>query len=164
MSKKIRTEAVDYLFSAILSLENKEECYTFFEDICTINELLSLSQRFEVAKMLREQKTYLEIAEKTGASTATISRVNRSLNYGNDGYDMVFKPLSYAQDTERQLTIPERFQDVYINYMLSKIDYHNQETERYNNDVVMYNSAYDAYAAWFRRTHKPKRGAMFSKF
>ena len=60
MSKKIRTEAVDYLFSAILSLENKEECYTFFEDICTINELLSLSQRFEVAKMLREHKTYLE--------------------------------------------------------------------------------------------------------
>ena len=91
MSKKIRTEAVDYLFEAILSLKNKGECYTFFEDICTINELLSLSQRFEVAKMLREQKTYLEIAEKTGASTATISRVNRSLNYGNDGYDMVFE-------------------------------------------------------------------------
>ena len=68
MSKKIRTEAVDYLFEAILSLKNKGECYTFFEDICTINELLSLSQRFEVAKMLREQKTYLEIAEKTGAS------------------------------------------------------------------------------------------------
>ena len=82
MSKKIRTEAVDTLFEAILSLKNKEECYIFFEDICTINELLSLSQRFEVAKMLREQKTYLEIAEKTGASTATISRVNRSLNYG----------------------------------------------------------------------------------
>ena len=90
MSKKIRTEAVDYLFSAILSLKDKEECYTFFEDICTINELLSPSQRFEVAKMLREKRTYLEIAEKTGASTATISRVNRSLNYGNDGYDMVF--------------------------------------------------------------------------
>ena len=90
MSKKIRTEAVDYLFSAILSLKDNEECYTFFEDICTINELLSLSQRFEVAKMLREKRTYLEIAEKTGASTATISRVNRSLNYGNDGYDMVF--------------------------------------------------------------------------
>lgn len=90
MSKKIRIEAVDYLFSAILSLKDKEECYTFFEDICTINELLSLSQRFEVAKMLREKRTYLEIAEKTGASTATISRVNRSLNYGNDGYDMVF--------------------------------------------------------------------------
>ena len=63
MSKKIRTEAVDYLFKAILSLQDKEECYIFFEDICTINELLSLSQRFEVAKMLREQKTYLEIAD-----------------------------------------------------------------------------------------------------
>ena len=67
MSKKLRTEAVDHLFDAILSLQNKEECYTFFEDICTINELLSLSQRFEVAKMLRDQKTYLDIAEKTGA-------------------------------------------------------------------------------------------------
>ena len=75
MSKKIRTEAVDYLFEAILSLKNKGECYTFFEE------------------MLREQKTYLEIAEKTGASTATISRVNRSLNYGNDGYDMVFERI-----------------------------------------------------------------------
>jgi TrpR-related protein YerC/YecD len=90
MSKKLRTEAVDNLFDAILSLENREECYTFFEDVCTVNELLSLSQRFEVASMLRDQKTYVDIAEKTGASTATISRVNRSLNYGNDGYDMVF--------------------------------------------------------------------------
>ncbi len=93
MSKKLRTEAVDNLFDAILSLQNREECYTFFEDVCTVNELLSLSQRFEVAKMLRDQKTYLDIAEKTGASTATISRVNRSLNYGNDGYDMVFARL-----------------------------------------------------------------------
>ena len=90
MSKKLKTEAVDHLFDAILSLENREECYTFFEDVCTVNELLSLSQRYEVARMLRDQKTYLDIAEKTGASTATISRVNRSLNYGNDGYDMVF--------------------------------------------------------------------------
>ena len=90
MNNKIRTEAVDHLFEAILSLENKEECYKFFEDVCTINEILSLSQRFEVAHMLRQQKTYLDIAEKTGASTATISRVNRSLNYGNDGYEMVF--------------------------------------------------------------------------
>lgn len=93
MSKKIRTESVDYLFDAILSLKDREECYTFFEDVCTINELLSLSQRLEVAKMLREQRTYLEIAEKTGASTATISRVNRSLNYGNDGYEMVFSRM-----------------------------------------------------------------------
>lgn len=90
MSKKIRTEAVDELFEAIMCLKNKEECYLFFEDVCTVNELLSLSQRFEVAHMLKEKKTYLEIAEKTGASTATISRVNRSLNYGNDGYEMVF--------------------------------------------------------------------------
>lgn len=96
MNKKIKTESVDNLFDAILSLENKEECYLFFEDICTINELLSLSQRFEVAKMLREQRTYLEIAEKTGASTATISRVNRALNYGTDGYDMVLGRLNPA--------------------------------------------------------------------
>lgn len=93
MSKTVKTEAVDHLFDAILTLENKDECYTFFQDVCTINELLSLSQRYEVAKMLREKKTYLEIAEKTGASTATISRVNRSLNYGCDGYDMVFARL-----------------------------------------------------------------------
>ena len=90
MNKKIKTDAVDSLFDAILSLKNREECYSFFEDLCTVNELLSLSQRFEVATMLMDHKTYLEIAEKTGASTATISRVNRSLNYGNDGYDLVF--------------------------------------------------------------------------
>ena len=93
MSKTVRTEAVDHLFEAILTLENKEECYTFFQDVCTINELLSLSQRKKKKKMLREKKTYLEIADKTGASTATISRVNRSLNYGCDGYDMVFSRL-----------------------------------------------------------------------
>ena len=94
MSKNVHTEAVNHLFDAILSLENKEECYRFFEDVCTVNELLSLSQRYEVARMLRAQKTYLDIAEKTGASTATISRVNRSLNYGNDAYDMVFERLN----------------------------------------------------------------------
>lgn len=93
MGKKIRTEAVDELFEAVLCLRDKEECYKFFEDVCTVNELLSLSQRFEVAKMLTEKKTYLEIAEKTGASTATISRVNRSLIYGNDGYEMIFSRL-----------------------------------------------------------------------
>ena len=98
MNKKLHSEAVDHLFDAILSLQNKEECYTFFEDVCTVNELLSLSQRFEVAKMLREHKTYLEIAEKTGASTATISRVNRSLNYGNDGYEMVFERMEKKEN------------------------------------------------------------------
>lgn len=93
MSKSVRTESVNHIFEAILTLENKEECYRFFEDVCTVNEILAFSQRYEVAKMLREKHTYLEIAEKTGASTATISRVNRSLIYGNDGYDMVFERL-----------------------------------------------------------------------
>ena len=101
MSKKIRNTEVDHLFDAILTLENKEECYTFFEDVCTINEIQSLSQRFEVAKLLREKRTYLEIAEQTGASTATISRVNRSLNYGNDGYDMVFRRME-QEDQENK--------------------------------------------------------------
>lgn len=90
MNKKIKTDAVDSLFDAVLCLQSRKECYSFFEDLCTVNELLSLSQRFEVAAMLKDGKTYLEIAEKTGASTATISRVNRSLNYGNDGYELVF--------------------------------------------------------------------------
>ena len=100
MNKKIKTDAVDHLFQAILTLKTPEECYTFFEDVCTVNELLSLSQRYEVAKMLREGRTYLEIAEKTGASTATISRVNRSLNYGNDGYEMVMKRLKEKEEKE----------------------------------------------------------------
>ena len=93
MNSKLKTPAVEQLFEAVLSFD-------FFEDVCTINELLSLAQRFEVAKMLREHKTYLDIAEKTGASTATISRVNRSLNYGNDGYDRVFKRLNMLEETE----------------------------------------------------------------
>lgn len=102
MNKKIKTEAVDHLFDAILSLQNKEECYAFFEDLCTVNELLSLSQRFEVAAMLKEGKTYLDIAEKTGASTATISRVNRSLNYGNDGYELVFSRMAEASEPDSE--------------------------------------------------------------
>lgn len=93
MSKNLRTEAADRLFDAILTLKNKEECYRFFEDVCTVNELQALSQRFEVAHMLRNNQTYMDIAESTGASTATISRVNRSLNYGHDGYDMVIARL-----------------------------------------------------------------------
>ena len=102
MNKKIKTEAVDHLFEAILNLQNEEECYTFFEDVCTINEILSIAQRYEVAKMLREKKTYLEIAEETGASTATISRVNRSLNYGNDGYDLVFNRLGLFENNKEK--------------------------------------------------------------
>ena len=92
---------MDSLFDAILCLESKEDCYTFFEDLCTINELLSLSQRFEVATMLRDKKTYMEIVEKTGASTATISRVNRSLNYGCDGYEMIFERLAKKNNKDK---------------------------------------------------------------
>ena len=102
MNKKLKTEAVDHLFQAILTLKDINECYSFFEDVCTVKELLSLSQRYEVARMLRQKKTYLEIAEKTGASTATISRVNRSLNYGNDGYDMVFARLGSQDEDETE--------------------------------------------------------------
>lgn len=93
MSDKIRKPAVDNMFDAILTLKNRDECYSFFEDLCTVNELLSLSQRYEVATMLKEKYTYTDISEKTGASTATISRVNRSLNYGNDGYELVLNRL-----------------------------------------------------------------------
>ena len=102
MNKKLKTEAVDHLFQAVLTLKDINECYSFFEDVCTVNELLSLSQRYEVARMLRQKKTYLEIAEKTGASTATISRVNRSLKYGNDGYDMVFARLGSQDEDETE--------------------------------------------------------------
>ncbi len=92
--KGIRTESVDELFDAIMSLESKEEFYQFFEDICTTNEVLAIAQRLEVAKMLYEEKTYNEIADVTGASTATISRVNRSINSGNGSYDFVFERLN----------------------------------------------------------------------
>ena len=102
MNDKLHTEAVDTLFDAILSLRTREECYTFFEDIATINEILSLSQRFEVACLLSGHKTYMEIAQKTGASTATISRVNRSLNYGNDGYTMVFDRIGQSHGEPRK--------------------------------------------------------------
>lgn len=93
MGKSVRTDSVKELFQAILTLENEEECFDFFEDVCTVNELLSLAQRFEVAKMLRDKHTYSDVADKTGASTATISRVNRSLNYGKDGYELVFNRM-----------------------------------------------------------------------
>ena len=87
MNNKIRTEAVSHLFEAILTLKTEEECFIFFEDLCTVNELLSLSQRFEVASMLKRKDTYLKIA-------------NRSLNYGNDGYDMVFARMKSYNYTE----------------------------------------------------------------
>lgn len=86
---KLKNEQTDLLFEAILSLNSLEECYRLFEDLCTIHEIQALAQRLEVAKLLRERTTYHEIAERTGASTATISRVNRCLTYGSDGYNIV---------------------------------------------------------------------------
>ena len=91
MNTKLKDRNVDYLFKAILSLETMDECYNFFDDLCTVPELKALSQRLEVARMLSEGRVYSDIVAKTGASTATISRVNRSLNYGSDGYKVVFE-------------------------------------------------------------------------
>lgn len=93
MNPKIKDELTDSLFEAVLQLKNAEECYSFFEDICTIQEIKALAQRLEVAKMLRDGRTYTDISLKTGASTATISRVNRCLNYGADGYKMILDRL-----------------------------------------------------------------------
>ena len=93
MNSKIKDESVDFLFHSILALKSLDECYNFFEDLCTVPEIKAMSQRINVAYMLSEKRVYSEIVAKTGASTATVSRVNRSLNYGCDGYDLVFKRL-----------------------------------------------------------------------
>lgn len=92
---KFESDEMNFLFDAILTLKDREECYKFFEDICTINEIKALEQRLHVAKMLKQGRTYLDIAGVTGASTATISRVNRSLNYGSDGYNLVFERIEW---------------------------------------------------------------------
>ncbi|MGL4521513.1 MAG: YerC/YecD family TrpR-related protein [Bacilli bacterium] len=86
---KIKRKEVDALFESILKLESVEECYRFFDDLCTVNEIQSLAQRLQVAFMLEEGSTYQKIETATGASTATISRVKRSLNFGNDGYRLI---------------------------------------------------------------------------
>ena len=101
MNKKIQTAAVDQLFDAILSLRTREECYDFFEDLCTVGEILSMSQRLDVARMLDQHETYLQIAGQTGASTATISRVGRSLNYGNDAYRLALGRVAAARAAAR---------------------------------------------------------------
>ena len=90
MNSKIKSKDVDFLFDAILQLRTREECYMLFEDLCTVQEMKALSQRLVVAKMLSEGRVYSEIVKATGASTATISRVNRSLEYGCDSYPLVF--------------------------------------------------------------------------
>lgn len=94
MEKKLKDKNTDLFFDAILHLETIDECYDFFEDLCTVNELKSISQRIVVAKMLREKKVYSEIVDETGASTATVSRVNRSLQYGCGGYDLIFDRMN----------------------------------------------------------------------
>ena len=91
------TEESDRFFDAILSLKNREECKKFFEDICTIKEIQDLQQRLTVAKMLDEGRVYSEITEKTGASAATISRVNKCLTYGSDGYKTVLERLKESE-------------------------------------------------------------------
>ena len=91
---KFKNEFIDDFFKAILIIKNEEECYRFFEDICTVSELQDIAQRLAVAKMLKENNTYSDIAEKTGASTATISRVKKSLLYGADGYKLVLDKLA----------------------------------------------------------------------
>ncbi|MGI6166712.1 MAG: YerC/YecD family TrpR-related protein [Eubacteriales bacterium] len=93
MKNKIRDEKLDFLFRAILTLETIEECYNFFEDLCTVSELQEMSRRMQAAKMLYENHIYSEIAQQTGLSTATISRVNRCLKYGSDGYLSVLEKL-----------------------------------------------------------------------
>lgn len=98
MNTKLRNGDMDFLFDAILQLRDRDECYMFFEDLCTVQELKALSQRLAVAKMLDDKCVYTDIEERTGASTATISRVNRSLQYGCDAYRMVFDRLAEKED------------------------------------------------------------------
>lgn len=98
MSKSIKNQFTDKLFEAILLLEDKEECYRFFKDIATVGEIKDLAQRLEVARMLKKGATYDQIVEKTGVSTATISRVKRALEYGADGYNLIFEKMSLTDE------------------------------------------------------------------
>ena len=100
MNSKIKDKNTDGLFEAILSLETIDECYKFFEDLCTVLEIKSLAQRLQVSKMLSEHHVYNDIVSETGASTATISCVNRSLHYGCDGYEIVFNRLKEKKEKE----------------------------------------------------------------
>lgn len=98
MNNKLKDDNIDFLFRAVLALDTMEECYDFFEDLCTVQELKALSQRIVVAKMLSDKRVYSDIVAATGASTATISRVNRSLHYGCDGYDKIFDRIAETKD------------------------------------------------------------------
>lgn len=96
MNAKLNPDNMEFLYRAVLALETREECARFLSDLCTGPELKALSQRLQVAYLLTENQVYSDIVEKTGASTATISRVNRSLQYGENGYDVVFERLNGA--------------------------------------------------------------------
>ena len=98
MASKIKDEKLDFLFQAILTLENVEDCYSFFEDLCTVSELQEMSRRLYAAKLLSENCIYTDIAERTGLSTATISRVNRCLKYGADGYVTVLSRMKNEEE------------------------------------------------------------------
>ncbi len=100
MNQKLKDEEMDVLFRGILKLETVEECYDFFEDLCTISELHAMAQRFQVARMLDEGKIYSDIVRDTGASTATISRVNKCLMYGSDGYRKLLDRLRENNNDE----------------------------------------------------------------
>ncbi len=100
MNSKLENKNIDFLFKAILALETREECYNFFEDLCTVQELKTIAQRLVVAKMLSDKCVYTDIVNETGASTATISRVNRSLQYGCDGYDVIFERIKDGDDEQ----------------------------------------------------------------
>lgn len=95
---KFKREDIDELFKAVLLLEDEEDCYRFFEDICTINEIHAIAQRLQVAKLLSEKKTYSEIEELTKASTATISRINKCLVYGAEGYQRILERMAAEQE------------------------------------------------------------------
>ena len=99
MGKKKKTESIDFLFEAILCLKNKEECYNFFEDLCTIKEMQDMAQRFDTAILLDQGMSYQKIAEQVAVSSATIGRVSKCLNYGTGGYQCVIGKLESEEET-----------------------------------------------------------------
>ena len=107
INEKLRSELSDQLMAAIVLLRNTEESYAFFEDICTVAELKAMAQRLEVASMLRRGNTYDAIVERTGASTATISRVKRCLNYGADGYELVLERMRQKKEEKTRQEVDE---------------------------------------------------------
>ena len=100
MASKIKDEKLDFLFEAILTLETVEDCYSFFEDLCTVKEIRDLGQRLEVARLLDQGSSYLQAGEKTGASSATIGRVKRCLNYGSGGYGLILGRLKEGGEAD----------------------------------------------------------------